>query len=76
MTLSFKMSIVVNKTLGLMLQRKPPNIGGHVLIINDYKDWYLNSPITKAVLSQLVSVKEGGEDADRIMKQIRLVEMT
>ena len=56
-----KMSIVVNKTLGLILQRKPPNIGGHVFT---------------AVLSHLVSVKERDEDIERIMKQISLAEVT
>ena len=36
----------------------------------------MNPPITKAVLSHLVSVKEGNENTDRIMKLISLVEVT
>ena len=49
-----KTSIAVKRALGLMLQRKPPNIGGHQFTVNDCKDWFSNPPITKAALSHLV----------------------
>ena len=64
------LSIAVKKALGLMLQRKPLNT------VNDCKYGFSNPSITKAVLTHLVSVKEGDEDTDIIMKQIRLVTAT
>ena len=71
-----KMSIAVKKTLGLMLQRKPPNTGGHQFTPNEYRDWFLNPFITKAVLFHLVFVKEGDDNTDVIIKQISLVTVT
>ena len=55
-----------------MLQRKPPNMDGHLFTMG----WYSNPFITKAVISHLVTVKEGDEDSDKIIKQMSLVEVT
>ena len=71
-----KITIVAKKAIGLMLQRQQPNIGGHLLTMEECRDWYLNPLITKEVLSHLVSVKERDEDSDRIPKQMKLIEVT
>ena len=71
-----KLPIVVRRTLGLMLQQKPPNVGGHQFTKDECKKWYLNPFITKAVLSHLVSFKEGEDDTDIMLRQMSLVTVT
>ena len=71
-----KMSLAVKRTLGLMLQQKPPNVGGHQFTKEECKDWYTNPSIVKAALSHLVSVKEGDDDTDIMLRQIGLVAVT
>ena len=71
-----KLPIVVRRTLGLMLQQKPPNIGGHQFTKDECKVWYVNPSITKAVLSHLVSVKEDKDDTDIMLRQMSIVTAT
>ena len=42
-----KLPIVVRKTLGLMLQQKPSNIGGHQFAKDECREWYVNPSIRK-----------------------------
>ena len=62
-----KMSIAARKTI----QSRPPNFRGYQFTVKDCKEWYFNPSITKAVLSHLVSVKEGNDDTD-IMRHMNL----
>ena len=48
------MSIAARKTIGPMLQKRPPIIGGRQFTFIECKEWFLNPSITKAVLSYLV----------------------
>ena len=71
-----KISIYTKKSIGLMLQRKQPNIGEHLFTMEECRDQYINPLITKEVLSHLIFVKVGDEDSDIINKQMNLVEVT
>ena len=75
---SFSDEIVISKIsiVVLMLQQKPPNIGGHQFTREECKEWYVNPFITKAVLSHLVSIKKGEDDTDIMLKQMSLVTVT
>ena len=71
-----KISLVAKKAMALTLQRKPPNIGGHLFTVDECKEWYLNSTVTKEVLKHLATVNQGDDYSDRITKQMNLVEVT